>query len=377
MSSFSSHHTFLMLSGPQNRGEKCTITLQLCDGFQKEGHFYDCDTLQKVMDSLRQSGEVFCIDSVLHKGRALSSYKGWKEWTLEECGIRNGDRLYLSTTFPREVDIAILSMERVFTVTVERGENCWERIREQLPIPADRKFNVFNQRRLFYRRHHVWHSAVSDRSHKNFVYYDEEDGKLVPAQEGTFYVDDFLAPDQGLRAAPHGRPYLWVFDDVLGSNERRITVLSQQSLFDPQFIACVYGMRCYLENDEQKMFLRCENAIFETKSGVGYETVNDVFKSLEDRNVRVRYFYLLLREYDLIPLWNIPYEDTVSVLTRNGIELKVRRNRILSVLPRLFDSRSSSWLVPFKGNQFQEDFSNSVRGDPGGAMKKANDDKQR
>lgn len=342
---------------------KYTLFLQLPDGFTIRKRYASSDTLQQVADSLCKSGQLFRVDGVIHKGHLLNMESGWRRKTLEESGVLDGDELIITCALPREVDIAILSMERVFTVTVGRGENCWERIKDKLPLPKGKTFSVLNQRRLYYRRHNAWQSAVSDKSSKNFVYFDEEDGKQVNACEGSLYVDDFLAPNQGLRAAPRGRPYLWVFDDVLGYDDGRIISLNQSALFDSQYLACIYGARCFSkEGVLEEMYLRCYKGICNCFSGKSYNSFNEVFSSPDvvALNLKATYFYLLLRENDYVPQWNLSGKSLISILRRDGIDLRVRRDCIIRAVPRSFAIKSSKWTLPFHSDILQKDFTESA-----------------
>ena len=314
------------------------------------------DTLETLSDALRSSGQLFRADDVILRGRSLIGGPDSRLRTLSDCGVRDGDELSVRTELPREVQVWIASINKLFTVTVDRGENCWRAIRPKLDPSVPPASSVLLQWGLFYRREGKWRTAVYGTSGDESCDWDEEDGQKVYAEAGSHFVREFLTPDQGLRAAPRGTPCLDVYDEVLGIQNGQVCVLDASALFEPQFVANILALRC-----SKKLYLQIRGvSFFEVSSGT-IESFRDVLSFARDKGMTFSVSALLLREGDVIPHWSLPRDKTISIFRREGAELEIKDRRLVRRSPAAFQPNVSRWTTPKYADDFQKKFSDTVR----------------
>lgn len=283
-----------------------------------------------------------------------------KHLTFQEIGVRDGDELLVTAFLPLALKVFVPSMRKTFFLALNRGDNCWDGIKSQLPLSLDKGLNVVAQERLFYQREEKWRSASYHFLHGRYSYLDEENGEEV--RSDSLLVREFFAPEVGFRAAPRGVPRVWVFDAVLGYEEGRLVTLEPRALFNPAYVACVEGIQCFSNEDKtKKLFIQTGDAgFFECSSNTVFKDTDEMYSSVF-KDLTVRWIYLLFRENDLVPQWSLPREKLILVFRRYGMDLKIFNNRLNRKSPSWLRVTESCWTCPFKPDAFQEEFSRCVR----------------
>ena len=166
-----------------------------------------------------------------------------------------------------------------------------------------------------------------------------------------------------MRAATRGTPTVAVVDEVLSFKDGEICFLNTSAIFDPQFVAYIYGFRCSSNHGSKEIYLQLRGfSYFEILSGKVFYDSDDLHRSTRDhQSMSFTAFALLLREGDVIPHWSLPKGETIFIYRRDFAELRIKDRCLVQESPISCQSDVSRWTIPWKPDKFDEEFSDTIR----------------